>query len=330
MSIKKMNIKKVFVAGKVHPLGLKVLEERDDIDFRMIDHPTESDFINLLPDYDALLIRTMRLPKQALLNSKQLKVISRHGVGYDNVPVDLATKMNIPVAIIENVNAIAVAEHTLSMILALAKQTCQYDREVRQGNWAIQNSLAASELWNKKILLVGFGRIGFEVLKRLKGFDAEVLVYDPYLSDEKVKEYGVTRVKLLKEAVQIADIISLHIPLTPETDNLFDEQMISLMKQSAFLINTARGGLIDEFALAQALKYSRIKGAALDTVIDEPMPASSPLAQQENVLLSPHSAGLTDECAARMGISSVKNVIAGLDGYLNQNLVVNREVLITE
>ncbi|MEH6650376.1 MAG: hydroxyacid dehydrogenase [Motiliproteus sp.] len=320
-------IKKVLVAGKVHPEGLRLLDERDDICYEMIDYPTAEDFIDKLPACDGLLLRTMALPPAALEASSKLKVISRHGVGYDNVPVELASSMGIPVAIIDNVNAVAVAEHTLFMMLALAKQCTDYDRAVRQGDWAIQNTLAATELWQKKVLLVGFGRIGFEVSKRLKAFDADVCVYDPYLPDEKIAEYGVTRVDTLTDGVRQADYISLHVPKTPETQNLFDAQMLGLMKPGAFLINTARGGLIDESALVDALQNKQIKGAGLDTVVNEPIPSDSPLVALGNLLLSPHSAGMTEECAARMGISSAKNVLAAFDGTLKSELTVNRSAL---
>ncbi|MEH6577487.1 MAG: hydroxyacid dehydrogenase [Amphritea sp.] len=321
-------VKKVLVAGKVHPEGLSLLDERDDISYEMIDYPTAEDFIDKLSDCDGLLIRTMELPPQALEACSRLQVISRHGVGYDNVPVELASSKGIPVAIIDNVNAVAVAEHTLFMMLALAKQCTDYDRAVRQGNWAVQNTLAATELWHKKVLLVGFGRIGFEVSKRLKAFDAEVFVYDPYLSDEKIAEYGVIRVDTLTDGVGMADYISLHVPKTPETENLFDAQMLSLMKPSAFLINTARGGLIDESALVDALRNKQIKGAGLDTVNKEPIPTDSPLVALDNLLLSPHSAGMTNECAARMGISSARNVLAAFDGTLKTELIVNRVAIV--
>lgn len=319
------DIKNIFIAGKVHQDCLKLFDERKDINYEMIDFPSEKDFIEKLPRCDALLLRTMALPKEALRNSKNLRVISRHGVGYDNVPMDVANEMVIPVTIIDNVNAISVAEHTLAMMLALAKQCLQYNQGVRTQNWAIQNTLAATELWQKNVLLIGFGRIGFEVSKRLKAFDANVFVYDPYLSDEMFAKYGVIKVERLTEALQIADYVSLHLPLTAETKHIIDAEKLALMKPSAFIVNTARGGLIDEEALFNTLVEKNIKGAGLDTLAQEPLSQDSKLLSLDSLLLSPHSACMTNECAVRMGVSAVKNILAAFDGTLQPKLIVNRD-----
>jgi D-3-phosphoglycerate dehydrogenase len=319
------SVKKILIAGKVHKDSLSLLDERKDISYEMIDFPSEQDFIEKLPDCDALLLRTMQLPKEALRNSKKLRVISRHGVGYDNVPLDVANDMGIPVTIIENVNAVAVAEHTLAMMLTLAKQSIQYDQGVRAENWAIQNTLAATELWHKNALLIGFGRIGFEVSKRLKAFGVKVFVYDPYLTDEMFEKYDVVKVEKLTNALQNADYVSLHLPLTAETQNIIDAVTLGFMKPSAFIVNTARGGLIDEDALFDALVERRIKGAGLDTLAQEPISKHSKLISLDNLLLSPHSACLTNECAIRMGDSAVKNILDAFDGTAQQQLIVNRD-----
>lgn len=318
-------IKNILIAGKVHQDCLSFFDERKDISYEMIDFPSEKDFIEKLPSCDALLLRTMALPKEALRKSKKLSVISRHGVGYDNVPMDIANEMGIPVTVIDNVNAIAVAEHTLAMMLVLAKQCLQYNQGVRTQNWAIQNTLVATELWQKNVLLVGFGRIGFEVSKRLKAFDVNVFVYDPYLSDEMFIKYGVTKAENLIDALQVADYVSLHLPLTTETQNIIDARKLGLMKHSAFIVNTARGGLIDEDALFDALAEKGIKGAGLDTLAQEPLSQDSKLLSLDNLLLSPHSACMTNECAVRMGVSAVKNILAAFDGTLQPKLIVNRD-----
>lgn len=318
-------LKKVLIAGKVHQDCLYLFDERKDISYEMIDFPSEQEFIDKLPHCDALLLRTMALPAEALKISKCLQVISRHGVGYDNVPMEIANNMGIPVTIIGNVNAIAVAEHTLAMMLTLAKQCLQYDQAVRNQNWAIQNTLAATELWHKNVLLVGFGRIGFEVSKRLKAFDANVFVYDPFLSDEMIAKSGLKRVESLDDALKIADYVSLHLPLTSDTANIIDERRLALMKPAAFIINTARGGLINEEALFDALLEKRIKGAGLDTLAQEPPSQNSKLLSLNNLLISPHSACLTNECSARMGVSAVNNVLAAFDNTISPELIVNSD-----
>lgn len=294
----------------------------------MVEFPTAADFAARLPEADALLIRATPLPAEAVAKAGLLRVIARHGVGCDNIPFEAVNGKGIPVAIVGDVNSAAVAEHALFMMLALARRCRAYDAAVRAGDWEIRNGFGASELWSKKVLLIGFGRIGQEVARRLSAFDAEVLVYDPYASRKFAAAQKVRLCDDLLAAAREADLVSLHVPLTPETENLVGAGFLAAMKPSAYLVNTARGGLVDEAALDEALERRSIAGAGLDTFAEEPPSKPNPLFARDEVLLSPHSAALTGECAARMAIEAARNVLRGLDGELDPARVVNRDAVI--
>lgn len=317
----------VLLTGAIHRAGMALLEARADITLESIDNPTEADFAARLPRADALIVRTAVVPPAALEGAGRLRVVSRHGVGYDNVPVDALSRKGIPLALVGNVNAVTVAEHTLFMILALAKQCIPYDRAVREGRWGIRDSFAATELAGKTVLILGFGRIGREVARRAAAFDLEVLAYDPYVDAGTMGSLGATPVADWRAVLGEADFVTLHLPRTPETVGAIGAAELAAMRPTAYLVNAARGGLVDEAALAEALAAGRIAGAGLDTFDSEPPVSGHPLLGLENVILSPHTAGLTEECAARMGTAAAQNALDGIDGRLNPELVVNREVL---
>lgn len=317
----------VLLTGAIHRAGMALLEERADITLESIDTPTEADFAARLPAADALIVRTAVVPPAALEGAGRLKVVSRHGVGYDNIPVQALTGRGIPLTVVGNVNAVTVAEHTLFMILALAKQCIPYDRAVREGGWTIRDSFAATELVGKTLLILGFGRIGREVARRAAAFDLRILAYDPYVDGGTIADGGAEAVADWRAVLGEVDFVTLHLPRTPETLGAVGAAELAAMRPTAFLINAARGGLVDERALAGALGEGRIAGAGLDTFEPEPPAAGHPLFGLENVILSPHTAGLTAECAARMGIAAARNALDGIDGRLDPELVVNREVL---
>ena len=317
----------VLLTGMIHRAGMELLESRADVTLESIDNPTEADFAARLPRADALIVRTAVVPPAALEGAGRLRVISRHGVGYDNVPVEALTRKGIPLTVVGNVNAVTVAEHTLFLILALAKQCIPYDRAVREGHWTIRDSFAAIELAGKTLLIVGFGRIGREVARRAAAFDLQVAAYDPYVDAAEMAAAGVQKVEDWRAVLGEVDVVTLHVPRTPETVGAIGADELVAMRPTAFLINAARGGLVDEAALADALRDGHIAGAGIDTFDSEPPPAGHPLLSLDNVVLCPHSAGLTDECAARMALAAAQNALDGVDGTLNPDLVVNREVL---
>ena len=315
------------IAGKIHPDGLAILRARADLTIEEMADLSAEAFAARLPDADALLIRTAPLPAAAVERAGRLRIVSRHGVGYDNVPLPELTRRGIPLAVIGNVNSAAVAEHTLMLMLALAKRTWHFDRAVRDGAWDLRNRLTPGDLEGSTLLILGLGRIGREVARRAAAFDMRILGYDPAVSAASMAEAHVTPVGDWRAALGQADFVTLHLPRTAETRHMIGAAELALMKPSAFLLNTARGGLVDEVALAEALAAGRIAGAGLDVLEDEPPARDHPLLGSERAILSPHVASLSQSAAVRMGVVSATNLLAGLDGTLDPKLVVNPEVL---
>ncbi len=319
---------RVVMIGQFRPAGHKLLEGRGDISLVTIDHPTAGAVSAAMPDADAIALRTFQMDAALLDSAPKLKIVARHGVGYDNVDLAALTRRKIPLAVVGNVNAVTVAEHTMFFILSLAKRGGAYDRAVRLGNWALRDGFSASELDGKRLLICGFGRIGREVAKRASAFDMNLSVYDPFVDDEAIASAGATPVRDLAAGLAEADFVTLHLPMTDDTAKMINAETLAGMKPTAHVINTARGGLVDEDALYQALADGTIAGAALDVFGQEPPAAGHRFFELDNVLLSPHIAGLTAECADRMAIATVRNVLNVLDGKLDPKLVVNPEVLL--
>jgi D-3-phosphoglycerate dehydrogenase len=275
------------------------------------------------------LIRYGVLSEDDIENAGHLRVVSRHGVGCDNLPVDALSARGIPVTIVGPVSAVSVAEQAMAMMLCLSKKVTQYDQAVRQGNWSVRDSLAISELAGKTLLLLGFGRIGREVAKRAQAFAMDVLIYDPFVSSAVAAAAEVVKVDNWHEALGRVDVLSMHLPLSAETRNIIDGEVLRAMKPTAILLNTARGGLVDESALFEALSTRMAAGGAgIDTFATEPLSPDSPLLSLPNVIVSPHSASLTEEAAKRMGVVAANNVIAGLEDNLDPALVFNRRALL--
>ncbi|MFQ5971403.1 MAG: hydroxyacid dehydrogenase [Alphaproteobacteria bacterium] len=317
----------VLVAGRIHEAGLALLRARRDVTFEMLDAPDGSEVDERLRHAEALVIRTARLSPDAVAAAKRLRVVCRHGVGYDNIPLEALNARRIPLAIVGQVNAISVAEHALFMMLELAKRGRSYDRAVRRGDWQLRNTFAATELADKTLLILGFGRIGREVARRARAFAMNVLAYDPYVAAETMAAAEVGKVEDWRAELGGVDVLSVHLPRTAETEGAIGADELSSIRPSAFVINTARGGIIDEVALVAALREGRLAGAGIDAFEREPPNSINPLLSLENLVLSPHSAGLTLESAMRMAVASAENALAGIDGRLDPELVVNPQVL---
>ncbi len=317
----------VLVLGRIHEAGQAILRGRAGLTFEMLPAATEAEILERTPNADAILVRTTKLTAAAIDRATRLKIVSRHGVGYDNVDLAALDRRGIPLTLVGNVNALSVAEHTMFLILDLAKRGLEYDRATRTGNWKLRDTFGATELSGKTLLLLGFGRIGREVAKRAQPFGMTVMAYDPFVRDAAMLAARVMPVAKLDDALRVADYVSVHMPMTPETRGIIGARALGLMKSSAIVISTARGGLVDEAALVEALKTRRIRAAGLDVFEEEPPPADHPFFAFDNILLSPHMAGLTEECAMRMAMVSANNVLAGLDGRLDRELVVNKQVL---
>jgi D-3-phosphoglycerate dehydrogenase / 2-oxoglutarate reductase len=317
----------ILILGRIHEAGLDILRAQSGISFEIMASPAEPDILTLAPVADAIIVRTTKLTAAAIDAAPKLKIVSRHGVGYDNVDMAALDRRGIPLTLVGNVNALSVAEHTLFMMLTIAKEAIAYDRATRDGSWKLRDAFKATELSGKTLLLLGFGRIGREVAKRAQAFGMTVLAYDPYVRDAAMYAARVQPVPKLEDAIPTADFISVHLPMTAETKSIIGARQLAAMKKTAIVISTARGGLVDEAALADALRSGRIRAAGLDVFVDEPPAADNPLLKLDNVLLSPHTAGLTEECAMRMAVVSARNALAGLNGHLDPELVVNKHVL---
>ncbi|WP_131116555.1 hydroxyacid dehydrogenase [Lichenihabitans psoromatis] len=319
------NRKKVLVIQRIAQPALDLFSARDDIEVEVLTDTSATNIAAHVGDADAITIRDAPLPAEALTGAHKLKIISRHGVGYDNLPLAFCTERSILVTIIGDVNAVAVAEHTLYLMLAVAKNGIRFDRAVRAGDFGIRGRKSTFELRGKTLLLVGYGRIGQEFAARARALGMSVAAYDPFV--DRARFPDVRFFDTLHEALAEADVVSLHVPLGDKTRNLIDVLALARMKDNSILINAARGGLIDEAALVSALEAGRLHGAGLDVFAREPPAADDPLLGREDIVLSPHCAALTADCLVDMGKATVRNVLAAFDGTLDPRLIVNRSLL---
>lgn len=318
-------MKKIVVIQPLRAEALALFDQRSDVSYEVVTDFSKDNLLRHVVDADAITVRDAPLPEEVLAAASKVKVVSRHGVGYDNIPIDYCTSRGIPVTVVGDVNAISVAEQTMFLMLAAAKAGVQLDAAVRNGDFAARSRLLGVELRGRTLLLVGFGRIGREVAKRAASFGMDILVCDPFAS--RTAFAGASFVDTLEEGLAAADVVSLHIPLSDATRNLIDAEALRALKRGAIVINTARGGIVDEAALVDALKSGHVRSAGLDTFAVEPLPAGDPLISEGCVVLSPHSAALTEESLVAMGVITARNALAGLDDALDPALVVNRSVL---
>jgi D-3-phosphoglycerate dehydrogenase len=319
---------KVLIIGRFHDDGMELFAARPDVLTEVVDGADEAEVTEKIRDADGVTIRTSLLPGHVLDRAERLKVVSRHGVGYDNIDVGALTRRGIPLAIAADANATAVAEHTLFLMLALAKGGLRYDRATREGRWAERNELGPVDLLGRRVLVLGFGRIGREVARRCAAFGMAVMVHDPYVQANLIEAAGDYRsIPDWEAALPETDVLTVHLPLGPDSRGLIGSEELAALPAHAFVINAARGGIVDEPALHAALTSGAIAGAGLDVFDQEPPPPDHPLLTLDNVVLSPHNAGLSKEAAIRMAISTARNALAGIDGKLDPSMVVNREVL---
>ncbi len=316
----------LLVAGKIHAAGIAVLEAARTVDpsitFTLVPEAANDAYVPHMESCDGLVIRTQPLTAEIIAKAKALSVVSRHGVGYDAVDVAALNSRNIPLCIVGDVNSRAVAEHTLMLMLAVARRAVAHDQATRSGNWTVRNAFETLELDGKRLLLVGFGRIGRRVAQLAQAFGMIVAAHDPFVTAEIMAALQVENVADYRAALPAADYVSLHAPPASGAALIGPAEMAG-MKRSAIIINAARGGLVDEAALDAALRAGQLGGAGLDVLVNEPPRTATPLLSNPLVTLSPHSAGLTDECAARMAVSSVQNVLDHFAGRLDRKLVVN-------
>ncbi len=314
---------KIAIIEEIHADGIRLFEDNPKYSYEMINDASPENLIKKLPNFDGCTLRVSKLNSNILKHCKKLKVISRHGVGYDNVDLDYIKQNNINLLITAKANAVAVAEHVMALILSISKAIKVYDKEVRIGNFKKNAKFINTlELFNKEILIAGFGRIGKSLIKRCLNFDMKVKVFDPYQNKEIIEQHGGIKIDNFNEGLRSCDILSLHMPLNEKTKNLMNYKTISLMKKNSILINTARGGIVNEFDLDKALKDNIIFGAGLDVFQNEPILNDNPLLKNDKVILSPHSATFTNECTSRMSVETVKNVIDFFEKKIDKEMIV--------
>jgi len=316
---------KVLVVQGLHEQGLEMLKNRTDIEFNVLMSDDENEILEAAKDVSGITVRTAKISSKIIEAANKLQVVSRHGVGYDSIDLVSLNNKKIPLTIAAHSNMISVSEQAMFFLLALSKNVFYYDDFTRKGDWTNRWDVKAWDLAQKNILVIGFGRIGSNFVKRALAFDMNVYVYDPYVEKEKVKISGAIPVDNISENLSKMDAVTLHCPKNDETTDLFTKQEFDLMKKSSFIINCARGGILNEEDLYEALTNKKIAGAGLDVFDVEPTPSSNPLFKLNNVILSPHIAGVTVESTIRMATETVQNVLDVLDDKINQSVVVNNK-----
>ena len=317
-------MKKIAIVDPIHKDGIKLLNQNSKFTYEIIEDLSKQNLLSKLPDFDGITLRRGKIDAEILEKCKNLKVISRHGVGYDNVDIECLKKKNIKLLVTATTTSTSPAEHIMFMILNISKGIDFFDNAVRSGNFksVMQMEHKNFELSEKKILIVGFGRIGKKLIKRCLGFEMEVLVYDPFVEKKKIESLGGVKINDLQEGLKLADVLSLSVPLTKKTYNMINMQNMKMMKNTSIIINVSRGGVVNEKDLNEAINRKIIFGAGLDVFEKEPPETNNPLLKNKRVVLSPHAATFTKECLSKMSIETVQNVIDFFEKKIEKNKIV--------
>ena len=323
----KNNVMKVVVAFPLHADALALLDRRSDFDYVALGRAAADEIDARLTDADGIVLGVTPFGAEVIGRAPRMRIVSRFGVGYDNVDVAALTARGIPLTITGEANSTSVAEQTFALMLAAARRTRICDAHVRAGGWRDSVTEGQIELAGRTVLVVGFGRIGRRVARRCAAFEMRVVVADPYVERGTIETEGHGYVADLRAALADVDIVSLHMPAHEDGHPEIGPAEFTAMKPGVLFINTARGTLIDEAALARALTDGRVRAAGLDVLRDEPPAADNPLFGFDNVVFSPHCSAATAESFRHMSIAAAQNLLDGFDGRLAPELVVNAEVL---
>ena len=316
-------MKKVLIIKKIHDSGIKLLDSRKDFRYEIVEDPETSVLINKVQNCDAISLKTSKFGSDLINAANKLKIISRHGVGHNNVDLETVKKKKIILSITTNSNATSVAEHVFFMMLSISRGADTYDKTVKEGKFLNRKNLELSkELWNKNILIAGFGRVGKNLIKKCIGFDMNIFVYDPFVDKKIIDSLGGKKIDNFQNTIQDMDYVSLHMPLTDKTKNLINMKVLSSMRKNSIIINASRGGIINEIDLNEALNKGMIFGAGLDVFEKEPPNPNNPLLKNKKVLLSPHSATFTEESNERMGKETIQNIIDFFENQLDKTKIV--------
>jgi D-3-phosphoglycerate dehydrogenase / 2-oxoglutarate reductase len=325
------NKKKLLITDAMAQVGWQLFKERGDIEAIAFARTiSESDFEALLKAHapvNAVALGVTAFGEKELAASRGMQVVARIGVGFDAVDVAALTRRRIPLMVAGTANSPSVAEQAMYMMLMLAKRGAELDQMVKAGAWNKRANALPYDLFGKTVLIVGFGRIGTRSAKRCQAMEMNVLVYDPYKSSQAIQSAGCEAVADFDGALPRADFVTIHCPKTAETVGMFNAARLARLKSTAYLVNTARGGIVDEQALFAALTNGKLAGAGLDVFASEPPEPGNPLLRLPNVISAPHMAGVTRESVDRMGLQTARNILSVLDGAPIRENVINGEVL---
>lgn len=321
------NKRKVLLPHTMGRQGIDIVQARDDIE--TVIYPAgvgQNEFLPLLADCVGIALSGTPYKQAELDASPAMQVVARIGVGYDAVEVPALTARKVPLMVAGTANSTSVAEQAFHLMISLAKKHEALDGLVKGGRWGDRHGGLPMEMSGKTVLIVGFGRIGTRQARRCLGFDMNVLIHDPYVDQAKITAAGCEPAPHLDEALPRVDFVSIHCPKNPETIGMFNAARLAKMKKGAFIVNTARGGIINEPDLHAALVSGHIAGAGLDVFDVEPTPPDNPLLKLSNVISSPHMAGVTVEAVAAMAVATARNILSVLDGTPNKENTINPEV----
>ena len=322
------NKRRVMVPSNMGRQGVDILRARDDIE--VVTYPstiTQADLLPMLADVSGIALSATPYRATEIEASPAMQVVARIGVGFDSVEIPPLSARGIPLMTTGIANSTSVAEQAVFFIMAIAKRVAALDALVKEGRWQDRMTTVPSQLSGKTALVVGFGRIGSRSAKRLAAFEMDVLVYDPHVPADTIRAAGYEVVSDLDAALPRADYVTIHCPKSPATIDLFDAARLAKMKKGAGLVNTARGGIVNEPALHDALVSGHLAGAGLDVFDMEPTPVANSLLKLDTVLAAPHIAGVTVESIVGMAVATAENILSALDGAPNRDNVVNKEVL---
>ncbi|MDR3523030.1 MAG: hydroxyacid dehydrogenase [Acetobacteraceae bacterium] len=323
---------KLVFCRALHADAMKLLEARSDLDIKILTTafrgpPMQKELEAEIQTADAVMIGLEKITPAMFASAPQLRAISRFGVGFDNIDIPTATQNRVIVGVVNGANDLSVAEHTMMLMLAVARRTLEMDASVRRGTWMLLEGRRMRELAGRRILIFGYGRIGTRVARLCQAFGMHTIVHDPAFPTPRLAADGHEPAPDPMEFLPTADVVSLHCPLNEGTRGMVNADFLSKMKPESWLINSARGGLVDEAALVEALRERRIEAAGIDVLVQEPPVPDHPLFALDNVVLAPHNAAAPLECYRKMSLRAVRNILDSIDGRIDPGYVVNPEVL---
>ena len=316
---------KIAIIDTIDEKGINLLKNNNNFEYEIITDLSKENLLSKLPEFDGVTLRRGKLDAEILKSCKKLKVIARHGVGYDNVDTSFIKKNNIALLVTHNSTSTSPAEHAFFMIINIFKGREMFDSMVRKGDFhkAIHLKIDDNfELFGKTVMITGFGRIGKKLIKKCLGFDMKVIVYDPFVDNEQIASFGGKKIINFERGLKETDILALSLPLNKETKNLITLKEMSKMKKSSIIINISRGGIVNEQDLDTALKNKIISFAGIDVFEKEPPEMSNPLLNNDRVILSPHAATFTRECLENMSMETVQNIIDFFEKNIDPSKVI--------